>query len=169
MAIFDQTHSKIIESTFSFPEFVPACIKSVYSICSFWDKVNFRVLWPDWHIHFWSCLPKKKFWSAFNFSESVHQHAKNQLFHLFILQIQSILVSRDQIAHVNFCEFVSQSKTWGCFVLLWRNNLFQNPAIWLDESILALYLGNKIFPNIKFVQEHNKQYTFSLLNKFNEN
>ena len=24
-AIFDQTHLKIIESTFSFPEFVPAC------------------------------------------------------------------------------------------------------------------------------------------------
>ena len=114
-------------------------------------------------------MPTQKNFDQLLIFKNLHQQAKNQLFHLFILQIQSILVSRDQIAHVNFCEFVSQSKTWGCFVLLWRNNLFQNPAIWLDESILALYLGNKIFPNIKFVQEHNKQYTFSLLNKFNEN
>ena len=35
MAIFDHLQPKIIESTFSFPEFVPACKKSVYSICIF--------------------------------------------------------------------------------------------------------------------------------------
>ena len=34
MAIFDHAHPKIIESTFSFPEFVPACKKSVCSISS---------------------------------------------------------------------------------------------------------------------------------------
>ena len=33
-AIFDKAHSKMIESTFNFPEFVTACKKSVYSICS---------------------------------------------------------------------------------------------------------------------------------------
>ena len=32
---FDHTHPKIIESIFSFPEFVLACKNSVYSICSF--------------------------------------------------------------------------------------------------------------------------------------
>ena len=47
MVIFDHTHQKIIESTFSFLEFVPACKKLVYSVY-FWDKVNFRVLSPDW-------------------------------------------------------------------------------------------------------------------------
>ena len=32
---FEYTHPKIIESTFSFPEFIPKSKKSVYSICSF--------------------------------------------------------------------------------------------------------------------------------------
>ena len=35
MPIFDHAHQKIIEVTFSFPEFVSACKKSVYSIYSF--------------------------------------------------------------------------------------------------------------------------------------
>ena len=35
MASFDHAHSKIIESTFSFPEVVTAPKKSVYSLCSF--------------------------------------------------------------------------------------------------------------------------------------
>ena len=35
MAIFDQIHLKIIESAFTFAEFVPAVKKPVYSICSF--------------------------------------------------------------------------------------------------------------------------------------
>ena len=35
MPIFDHVHPKFIEATFSFPKFVPACKKSVYSICSF--------------------------------------------------------------------------------------------------------------------------------------
>ena len=35
MAIFDHAHPKIIEITFSFPDVVPACKKSVDSICSF--------------------------------------------------------------------------------------------------------------------------------------
>ena len=33
VAIFDHAHPNIIKSTFSFPEFVAACKKSVYSIC----------------------------------------------------------------------------------------------------------------------------------------
>ena len=35
MDIFDHAHPKITESTFSFPECVPPCKKSVYSIGSF--------------------------------------------------------------------------------------------------------------------------------------
>ena len=35
MPIFDHTHPKIIQITFSFPEFAPACKKSVHSINSF--------------------------------------------------------------------------------------------------------------------------------------
>ena len=33
-AMFDQAHPKITESTFSFPEYAPACQKSVHSIFS---------------------------------------------------------------------------------------------------------------------------------------
>ena len=42
MATFEHAHRKIIESTFSFPEFVPACKKSVYSICSFLRYSQFQ-------------------------------------------------------------------------------------------------------------------------------
>ena len=35
LTIFEHAHLKNIASTFSFPGFVPACKKSVYSICSF--------------------------------------------------------------------------------------------------------------------------------------
>ena len=54
MAIFDDAQIKIIESTFNFPEFVPAWKKSVYSICSFlrysqfWIPVT-RLATPIFH------------------------------------------------------------------------------------------------------------------------
>ena len=34
--------------------------------------------------------------------------------------------------------------------------LLKNPAIWLAENIFAHISGTKIFPNMGFVQEHNK-------------
>ena len=42
MAIFDHAHPKIIESTFSFPEFVPACKNHFAPSIYFWDTVNFE-------------------------------------------------------------------------------------------------------------------------------
>ena len=42
IAIVDHSHPKNIESIFTFPEFVPACKKSVYPIVHFWDTVNFK-------------------------------------------------------------------------------------------------------------------------------
>ena len=33
--IFDHAHPKIIELTFSFPQYITACKKSVYSTCLF--------------------------------------------------------------------------------------------------------------------------------------
>ena len=35
MPVFNHPHPKITEATFNFPEFVAACKKSAYSICSF--------------------------------------------------------------------------------------------------------------------------------------
>ena len=51
----------------------------------------------------------------------------------------------------------------GYFIdFFWKYGWLKNPAIWLDENIFAHISGNKISPNMGFVQEHNKYYKFSL-------
>ena len=61
------------------------------------------------------------------------------------------------------CGFVSTCKKSGYFTnSFWRYCWLKNPAIRLTENILAYISGTKIFPNIEFVQEHSKQYKFSL-------
>ena len=72
-------------------------IWSVY----FWDTVNFRVPWPD-KPHPFLTMPTQKFFDQLLIFVNLYQHAKKQFFHLFILEIQSILESRDQITHTNF-------------------------------------------------------------------
>ena len=109
---------------------------------------------------------------------------KISLFHLFILQIESILESHHMTGHIHFWprqplhfkrpfnlhEFVPACKksvnSWDTVNLrvqrpdlrnlLWRNSSFRNYAIWLAESILAYISGTRFFPNIGFVQEHSK-------------
>ena len=71
---------------------------------------------------------------------------------------------------LNLFEFVLTWKKSGYFIdLFWRYGLLKNPAIWLVENILAYVSGTKFFPNMGFVQEHSKQYKFSLQNKFSKN
>ena len=41
MPIFDHPHPKIIEVTFSFPEFVPASKEPAYFICAFLRYIQF--------------------------------------------------------------------------------------------------------------------------------
>ena len=53
---FCHAHPKIFESTFSFPKFVSACKKSVYSICWVLRYSQFRVQWPDWQQPFFTML-----------------------------------------------------------------------------------------------------------------
>ena len=72
-------------------------IWSVY----FWDTVNFRVPWPD-KPHPFLTMPTQKFFDQLLIFVNLYQHAKKQFFDLFILEIQSILESRDQIAQTNF-------------------------------------------------------------------
>ena len=69
---FDQALPKIIESTFTFPEFVQACKKTVYQrqqILESGDQTG--------HINFWPCPPKKIFDNLLIFV-NLYQHAKNQ-------------------------------------------------------------------------------------------
>ena len=44
--IFDNSHPKIIEITFSFPEFALAYNKPVYSICSFITEIQSNLELP---------------------------------------------------------------------------------------------------------------------------
>ena len=103
MAIFDHTHPKIIESTFSLHEFTPACKNHFILSVHFWG------LWPDWPHPFLTIHsppplpPPKKNWSAFNFCDHVSTYKKSvYLFHLFILQIQLILASHHQTGYTHF-------------------------------------------------------------------
>ena len=84
---FDHVHSKIIESTFSFPEFVLACNKSVYSICSFLKYSQFQSLVTRLATPIFDHAHPRIFKQLLIFV-NLYQHAKNQLFHQ---SIQSIL------------------------------------------------------------------------------
>ena len=75
MIIFDHAYSKIIESTFSFSEFVPACKKiSLLHLFIFKIKLIFtRLAAPIFdHAH------PKNFQATFIFL-NLYQHTKNQL------------------------------------------------------------------------------------------
>ena len=74
---FCHAHPKIFESTFSFPKFVSACKKSVYSICWVLRYSQFRVQWPDWQQPFFTMLTQKIFDQLLIFV-NLYQHAKNQ-------------------------------------------------------------------------------------------
>ena len=116
MVIFDHAHPKIIESTFSFPEFVPAWKKWLYSICLFFSPVT-RLVTPIFdHAH------PKMFWSAFNFCDHVLICKKSvHIFHLFILQIQSILESHHQTSHIHFLAMLTH---------FWTNQLVPSDLSW---------------------------------------
>ena len=90
IAIFDHVHPKIIESTFSFPEFVLACSKSVYSICSFLKYSQFQSPVTRLVTPIFDHAPPRIF-NQFLIFVNLYQNAKNQLFHQSILQVQSIL------------------------------------------------------------------------------
>ena len=100
---------------------------------------------------------------------------KISLFHLFILQIESILESHHMTGHIHFwphqpqnfqcpfklLEFVPACKksvnSWDTvnlrvqrpdlLNLLQRNSSFRNYEIWLTEGILAYISGTWFFPN----------------------
>ena len=82
--IFDQTHSKTREITFSFPEFAPACKKSVHSIYSFLRQSILESHNQTHHTHFWSYPPKK---ILITFMQICINMQKIRMFHWFVLDI----------------------------------------------------------------------------------
>ena len=73
MDIIDLNHQKITESTFSFPEFVVAWKNQFIPSAHFWDTVNFRVPWSDFHMN----RPDQIFLQLLVFV-NLYQHAKNE-------------------------------------------------------------------------------------------
>ena len=81
----------------------------------------------------------------------------------------AILATPTQKSPFNLCEFVSTYKKSGYFILLFlKYRWLKNLPFWLTENILTHITETKIFPNLEFVQEHSKEYKFSLSNKFSE-
>ena len=76
MHIFDHAYPKIIEVTFSFPEFPPACKNLVHSINSFL-RYNFRVPWPVWPPTFLT-TPLLKVFDQLLIYVDLYQHVKNK-------------------------------------------------------------------------------------------
>ena len=143
MVIFDHAHPKIIESTFSFPEFVPAWKKWLYSICLFFSPVT-RLVTPIFdHAH------PKMFWSAFNFCDHVLICKKSvHIFHLFILQIQSILESHHQTSHIHFLAMLTH---------FWTNQLVHQTFL---EIQLILEFRDQI-GHIHFWQRPSKNFSIN--------
>ena len=129
MPIFDHTHPKIIDITFSFSEFALTCKKSAYSNNSFLRYSQFLGSATRLATPISDQAHPKIFWSAFNLCEIVSackktnkQTKKLRYFHWFVLEIRLIKKS---------CNLID----WG----------YSGPYLWKN-----------LFPNMGFVQEHNK-------------
>ena len=132
MPISDNAHPKIIEITFSFPDFVPVWKILVHSINSFSRYSQFQCPVTGLTMPIFDYVHPQIFWST-----------------------------------LILCELVSTCKKSGHFIdLLWRYGWLKNPAFW--NKHFPIY-GTNIFPNMEFLQEHSRQYKFSLQNKFSKN
>ena len=77
----------------------------------FWDTVNFTVPWPD-RPHRFLTMPTKHIYDQLLTFADLYQHVKKiSLFHLPILQIQSILESHHHTAHTHFWQCSHQKVT----------------------------------------------------------
>ena len=71
MLIFDHTHLKIIEATFSFPDFVTTLKKSAYAICAFLRYSQFYSPVTRLATPIFDQTHLKFFWWTFNLFEFV--------------------------------------------------------------------------------------------------
>ena len=80
MPISDHLHLKIIETTFNFPKFAPACKISVHSIYSFLRYCQFESPVTRLTIHIFDHVHLIFFWSTFNLFELVSTCKKSDYF-----------------------------------------------------------------------------------------
>ena len=131
MPIFDQAHPKIIEITFNFPEFEPACKKKKKFIPSIhsWDTANFTILWSDWSHPFLIKHIQKCFDQHY---VNLYQHAKNQPISLICSRIWDLC--RNTANNINFhyrtnsvkingkfFQYIKKSPVFGCFLARFPN------------------------------------------------
>ena len=146
--IFDHAQPKNFLISFWFLWICINMQKTSSSICSFSDKVNFRVSSPDWPHPFLTLHTPKIFNNFFNFYVYVPACKKsvnsicpflqyNQFYNTETrlsapILTKKILKLKNFWPTFNFCEFVSTCKKWGYFINLFcRNSWLKNPAIWL--------------------------------------
>ena len=131
MAIFDYSHPKINESTFSFPEFLPACKKSVYLsihlLTQFLSPVTRLATTIFDHVY------PTIFFISFPFLRICINTQEISLFQMFILQIQSILEYRDQIG----LTYILTNPNKKNFELLVFVNLYQHAKNEVVSSICS--------------------------------
>ena len=141
---------KIIKATYSFPEFVPACKKLVYSVCSFFEIKSSLDSREQIVPPIFDLADPKNFKSNFNLQDFVLACKKlvDPICSFFIYnQLQSPKTrlampifnyaqpKQKNRSTFNFCAFVSTCKKTSCLIDLFRRNgSFKNPAIWLAES-----------------------------------
>ena len=79
----------------------------------FWDTVNFRVSWPDLPLPFLT-MPTQKIFDELLIFVNLYRQPKFPIFHLFLLQKQSILESCHQTGHTQFwpCPLQKFSSTF---------------------------------------------------------
>ena len=91
------TYLKIIEATFSFPEFAASCKKSAYSNSSF---LRYILHWPDWPHQFLAIPTPKKINKNFLF-KLVSTCKKIRLFQWSVLEISQLLLTMSILAHIS--------------------------------------------------------------------
>ena len=132
MNSFDDSLPLIVKVTFSFPEFVSPCKRSIYSINSFLRCSQFYgpgtmvaiLIFDHSHPNFLQ--------STFNFRE-------------FVSVCKKLINSNWNYFKSNY--FI---------LLLWRYICFKNPVIWLGKSTLTHISGIRFFLNIECMQEFRK-------------
>ena len=121
MITFDYTHPKIMKSTFSFPEFVPAC-KKFNSIHAFLRYSHFQSPVTRLATTIFDFAHPNFFYQSL-ILVNLYQYANNQFISSLILQIQSIL----EFCHQNGYTYFLTMLTPKIFnYLLISANLYQH-------------------------------------------
>ena len=105
--IFDHTHIKL-RVNFYLSWICIMCKKPVHSINSFWNAVNFRILWPDWSQPFVT-IPTLEYFAQFLISVNLYQHEK-KLFHWFVLEIGLVKINPAVWLAENILVHISRTK-----------------------------------------------------------